>query len=201
MPEKLENKKYSRIDWNKMKAKFITGSYKSLRDFAKKLNLSYNGNFLRKTRGWATERAAKRLQISCKIVENFVEKEAQKMIEINEKINKINNLALDAAEKFFINKDYQHYIFKEKKAKRDEHDNYVLNKKGELIKINTVDVVESPFVRIDKVKQAIMIINNISKTIKNIGSITGYMPLRAYTTKGPLFRHPELVSESQYCCD
>ena len=201
MPQETMDNKKSRINWNKMKSKFITGNYKSLRDFAKKVGLNYNGNFQKNTKGWTIEKGAKELQISCKIMEKFIEKEVQKMIEINEKIERISSLALDAAEKFFTNKDYQRYIFKEKKAKRDDQDNYVLNKKGELIRINTVDVVESPFVRIDKVKQAIMIINNISKTIKNIGSITGYMPLRAYTTKGPLFRHPELVSESQYCCD
>ena len=34
--ETIDNKK-SRIDWKKMKIKFLTGNYKSLRDFAKKL--------------------------------------------------------------------------------------------------------------------------------------------------------------------
>ena len=37
MPQETMDKKKSRIDWKKMKIKFLTGNYKSLRDFAKKL--------------------------------------------------------------------------------------------------------------------------------------------------------------------
>jgi len=66
MNETNEKQTNTRIDWNEQKIKFITGSYKSLREFAKRENLGYNGNFLRMTKGWVQQKAANRLQIGCK---------------------------------------------------------------------------------------------------------------------------------------
>jgi hypothetical protein len=55
-----------RINWIKIKVKFMTGNYKSLREFARKQGLSYNGNFIMRTRGWRIEKDAKEMQNRCK---------------------------------------------------------------------------------------------------------------------------------------
>jgi len=49
----------AKYDWPVLKRKYITGDYKSLRDFAIKENIPYNKYFRDKTKGWAKEKDRK----------------------------------------------------------------------------------------------------------------------------------------------
>jgi hypothetical protein len=73
----------TRINWEQLKKEFILGEYKSLRDFANKKGLKYNGNFMKKTKGWSDEKVAKGVQKSCEIVERTLERQIEHEVDRN----------------------------------------------------------------------------------------------------------------------
>jgi len=156
----------NRIDWNEQKIKFITGAYKSLREFAKRENLGYNGNFLRMTKGWVQQKAANRMQIGCKIIEKISEEEINKAAALNSKIQTVSEMALNAAEEFFKNKDYQRYAYEEENYKTNEDGEYMRDSLGRRIPFRDVEIAQAPFVQINKVKSAVDVIRKITSVIE-----------------------------------
>jgi hypothetical protein len=67
----------ARYNWEKLKKEFILGNYDSVRDYAAKNNIKYNGYFAKRTRGWADEKRAKQKQKESKIVDKTIEKIAE----------------------------------------------------------------------------------------------------------------------------
>jgi len=166
MNEMNETHNNCRIDWNEQKIKFITGCYKSLREFAKRENLGYNGNFLRMTKGWVQEKAANRLQMGCKIIEKISEEEINKAAALHSKIHTVSEMALNAAEEFFKNKDYQRYAYEEENYKTDEKGEYLRDSLGHRIPFRDVEIAQAPFVQINKVKNAVDVIRKITSVIE-----------------------------------
>jgi len=162
MNEKTEKEKNNRIDWNEAKTKFMIGEYKSLRDFAEKENFGYNGNFRRMTKGWTFEKGANREQIGCKIVEKITEEEIAQAVALNSKLQAVSELALNAAEDFFKNKDYQRFACKAEKFIMDEDGYYVRDKDGVHILTNDINIIETQFIQIDRVKCAVDAVKKIS---------------------------------------
>jgi hypothetical protein len=73
----------ARLNWEELKREFILGDYKSLTDFAKKKGLKRNGNFNKKTKGWAEEKATKEQQKSKEVVKGTLERQIQNEIDRN----------------------------------------------------------------------------------------------------------------------
>jgi hypothetical protein len=72
-----------RYDWEALRQKFLLGDYKSLREFAEREGLKYNGNFIKKTKGWDKEKDAKEKQKRCKIIEGVIEGQIKQEIDWN----------------------------------------------------------------------------------------------------------------------
>jgi hypothetical protein len=125
----------------------MSGNYISLREFARELGLSYNGNFMNKTKGWKSERVAKELQISCKIQENLIEERMKQVIDINEKVLDINTFLMQIIQRFAVNKDYCKFAFKNRRK-------------------TSVEFIETPYVRISEINKAANAMFKITKAIE-----------------------------------
>jgi hypothetical protein len=95
----------ARINWEELKKEFILGDYKSLRVFADKKGLKYNGNFMKKTKGWSDEKVAKGLQKSCKIVERTIEKQINHEVDRNTRHLNMWDTLLDIVDEVMNGKD------------------------------------------------------------------------------------------------
>ncbi|RKL63030.1 hypothetical protein DXT63_08520 [Thermoanaerobacteraceae bacterium SP2] len=73
----------ARYNWEKLKQKFLLGDYKSLREFAEREGLKYNGNFIKKTKGWGKEKDIMEAQKRCKIVERVTERQIKQEVDWN----------------------------------------------------------------------------------------------------------------------
>jgi len=166
MNEMNEKQPNNRIDWNEQKVKYITGNCKSLREFAKEESLRYNGNFLRMTKSWVQQKAKNRMQMGCKIIEKISEEEINKAAALNSKIQTVSEMALNATEEFFKNKDYQRYAYEERNYKTDEDGDYITDSDGYKITFRDVEIAQAPFVQINKVKSAVDVIRKITSVIE-----------------------------------
>jgi len=79
----MARRRYDRYDWEALRQKFLLGDYKSLREFAEREGLKYNGNFREKTKGWDKEKGAKEEQKRSKIIEGVIEGQIKREIDWN----------------------------------------------------------------------------------------------------------------------
>lgn len=76
----------AKYDWDKLKAKYIAGNYKSVQDFAEKEGITYNGTVRSKVSVWRNEKQAKSRQKVGKIIDKTIEKIATKEADRNARI-------------------------------------------------------------------------------------------------------------------
>ena len=89
-------------DWAELKRKYIyfkKYAAISLRDFAKAENLCFNGNFIRKTKLWFSEKELKGIQMGYKIEEKLSAQKTEEAALLNDRHTKIYNRFLDLVEK------------------------------------------------------------------------------------------------------
>ena len=91
----LAREKY---DWDKIKAKYLSGSYKNLRDFAEKENINYDV-LRRKASKWQVEKSQTSRTKVTKIVTKTIEKIAEKESDRNARILNISDKLADKIEK------------------------------------------------------------------------------------------------------
>lgn len=82
----------AKYDWIKLRQKYITGEYKSLKDFAERENVDYP-TLRNNANGWKKERVTKQIQKTNKIIEKTLNKQAEKESALNVQV-------LSVAEKF-----------------------------------------------------------------------------------------------------
>ena len=73
----------SKINWEEKKKEFLLGDFKSVREFADKTGMSYNGHFMQKTKGWADEKNKFEKDKAAEIVQKTVEKQVQNEVDRN----------------------------------------------------------------------------------------------------------------------
>jgi hypothetical protein len=168
LPDKSKEKKtmYKRHNWLILKTKFFAQDYTSLREFARREGLSYNGNFMRQTKGWAAEKVAKGLQISCEISEKSMKEVMELKAELSKEIDKVCTLIVSATKEYMQNEDYKKFpIVKHDVYKLDDDGNILENKAGKYIKHHVVQFAQSPFIQIKEVKKAIETISKVSRVL------------------------------------
>lgn len=82
----------AKYDWIKLRQKYITGDYKSLKDFAERENVDYP-TLRNNANGWKKERVTKQIQKTNIIIEKTLNKQAEKESDLNMQV-------LGVAEKF-----------------------------------------------------------------------------------------------------
>lgn len=111
----------ARFNWEQLKQKFLLGDYKSIREFAEREGLKYNGNFIKKTKGWDKEKASKEKEKRCKIIEKVTEKQIEQEVDYNTTHLKLWGEFLNILQEAITNKEH----IKDKKGKISA---YVLEK-------------------------------------------------------------------------
>ncbi|MEG1529005.1 MAG: hypothetical protein RR405_01520 [Clostridia bacterium] len=71
-----------KYDWNQLKHKYVTGNYKTLKEFSDREKISYN-TIRDKSHGWAAEKRTNDKQKTYKIIEKTVERQINSEIDIN----------------------------------------------------------------------------------------------------------------------
>lgn len=74
----------AKYDWTKLKQKFITGDYTSLKDFAIKEHIDY-GLVRSKAVGWREEKHTKRIQKANKITDKIIDNQVDRAVAANAK--------------------------------------------------------------------------------------------------------------------
>lgn len=74
-----ENQKHN---WNKLKAKYLTGDYETVRDFMRKNGIKENGNTFQQTKGWSEEKREVEKRKSNALVEKTIEKTINKASDV-----------------------------------------------------------------------------------------------------------------------
>ncbi|AJQ26906.1 hypothetical protein [Pelosinus fermentans] len=87
-----------KYDWDKIKAKYLSGSYKNLRDFAEKESINYDV-LRRKASKWQVEKSQTSRTKVTKIVTKTIEKIAEKESDRNARILNISDKLADKIEK------------------------------------------------------------------------------------------------------
>lgn len=72
----------AKYNWSKLKTKYITGGYKSLKDFADKEGIPYN-QLRKNSAGWVKEKGTKEEQKGYKITEKIIEKQIESEAQLN----------------------------------------------------------------------------------------------------------------------
>jgi len=144
-----ETDKKKKIPWNSIKAEYILGgkpkaiaekygiTSKQIRDKAAKEK-------------WKTKKTAIDDKIDIAIGEAILNAELAR----NEKILKINDLAINAYNEYFENKDYKRCLVETTEPYKDANGDIVYDPKGKPIMIKVVKIVEVPFVVAPMLKQA-----------------------------------------------
>lgn len=104
--------------------------YKSLREFAEREGLKYNGNFRKKTKGWDKEKGAKEEQKRSKIIEAVLEKQIQHEIDRNTRHLIAWDKFLQAIEEAMEN--YRHHFFSKESGRLNP---YALEKAASVLKM------------------------------------------------------------------
>jgi tRNA A37 N6-isopentenylltransferase MiaA len=106
----LAREKY---DWDKIKVKYLSGSYKNLRDFAEKEKINYDV-LRRKASKWQVEKSQANHTKVTKIVTKTIEKIAEKEADRNARFLSMSDLAADAIEEYLKQKHYKKHVVKYK---------------------------------------------------------------------------------------
>lgn len=120
----------ARYDWEALRQKFLLGDYKSLREFAEREGLKYNGNFRKKTKGWDKEKGAREEQKRSKIIEAVLEKQIQHEIDRNTRHLIAWDKFLQAIEEAMEN--YRHHFFGKESGRLNP---YALEKAANVLKM------------------------------------------------------------------
>lgn len=88
----------AKYDWDKLKAKYVGGNYKNLREFAEKENINYDV-LRRKASKWQNEKSQASHKKVTKIVTKTIEKIAEKEADRNARHIALLDLILDKTEK------------------------------------------------------------------------------------------------------
>ena len=111
----------AKYDWIKLKQEYITGDYKSLKEFAEKKKINYD-MLRRNAKTWSKEKVTKRSQKGHKIIEKTIERQIDAEVDRNTRHLQTFDKMQDAIEKILTQYD--------KPSKRDI---YTLLKAGELM--------------------------------------------------------------------
>ena len=88
----------AKYDWDKLKAKYVAGNYKSVQEFAEKEGLTYNGSLRSRVASWRNEKQAKSRQKTDKIIDKTIEKVAERESDRNARHIALLDKILDKAE-------------------------------------------------------------------------------------------------------
>ena len=88
----------AKYDWDKLKAKYVAGNYKSVQEFAEKEGLTYNGSLRSRVASWRNEKQAKSRQKADKIINKTIEKVAERESDRNARHIALLDKILDKAE-------------------------------------------------------------------------------------------------------
>jgi hypothetical protein len=103
----------AKYDWDKLKVKYITGNYESLKTFAEQENINYG--FLRKKAcDWQEEKEHARNIKVTKIVTKTIEKVAEREADRNARFLSVSDMALEAIEDYLKFKKYKDHVIKYK---------------------------------------------------------------------------------------
>lgn len=155
----------AQYNWDELKKEFIIGDYKSLNEFADIKGLTRNGNFNKKTKGWAEEKATKEQQKGNKIIDKTIEKVAEKEANRNARILSLADRLADKVDEA-INQLEQYVITNKKKTKTVEYDNKSLKPTREVtVEEEIKDIIDG---LIDK--QGLKTLTAALKDIKDINT-------------------------------
>jgi hypothetical protein len=139
-----------KYNWNELKIQFMTGDYNNLRDFAKEQGLSDNSNFRRMTKGWVSERDTQLSQMCLEATKNSLGKKAEEFVELKQTIDEAGTELFCLIDDFIKNKDYSKFPIKQRPDG----------------KVNTIDVLELDFIKINEVNKAVNALTKLHKILK-----------------------------------
>jgi hypothetical protein len=139
----------SKHNWFELKVKFMTGEYKSLREFAKEQDLPYNPYFKEKTRGWIAEREAKFSELCWEISKNSMTKKAEEFVELKQVIDEAGAELFCLVDDFIKNKDYSKFPLKQRSEGTVE-----------------VEIAEVPYIKINEINKAVNSLNKLHKILQ-----------------------------------
>ena len=88
----------AKYDWDKLKAKYIAGNYKSVQEFAQKEGILYNSALRSKAATWKSEKVTRARQKTDKIIDKTIEKIAERESDRNARHISLYDKLLDKAE-------------------------------------------------------------------------------------------------------
>lgn len=106
-------------DWQTLKRTYMYDEkYKntSLRKFAEKEELAYDGNYIAQTKNWHSERKQKQMQIGCKTDAKIEKKIIEETAKIAERYSKIYDALLSKIENQ-LEETYMSYAYDHEKGK------------------------------------------------------------------------------------
>ena len=88
----------AKYDWDKLKAKYVAGNYKSVQEFAEKEGITYNSALRSRVATWKNEKVTKTRQKTDKIINKTIEKVAERESDRNARHIALLDKILDKAE-------------------------------------------------------------------------------------------------------
>ena len=88
----------AKYDWDKLKAKYVAGNYKSVQEFAEKEGIIYNSALRSRVATWKNEKVTKTRQKTDKIIDKTIEKMAERESDRNARHISLYDKLLDKAE-------------------------------------------------------------------------------------------------------
>ena len=141
------------IPWTEIKTKYLMGIlpidiYNEYSSFLKSAKQISDKAYREK---WKQDKS----NISEEISESIKECVKENELKRNEKILKINDLAIDACSEYFENSDYKRCLVETTEPYKNADGDLVFDPKGRPIMIKSVQIVDIPFVNAPILKQAI----------------------------------------------
>lgn len=154
----------ARYDWDKLKAKYISGDYSSLKEFSEIENINYDV-LRRKASKWQEEKSQSSHKKVTKIIDKTIEKVAEQEADRNAKILSISD-KLAAKVDEAINQLEQYVVKNKKKTKTVEYDKKGLKPTKEITtEEEIIDIIDG---LIDK--QGLKTLTAALKDIKDINT-------------------------------
>jgi hypothetical protein len=135
-------------DWLELKIKFMTGDYKSIREFSKEQDIPYNRYFKEKTKGWIQERDAKLSELCWEISKDSMTKKVEEYVELKQAIDEAGAELYCLIDDFIKNKDYSKFPLKQRTGGTVE-----------------LEIAETPYIKINEINKAVNSLNKLYKIL------------------------------------
>jgi hypothetical protein len=156
----------AKYDWDKLKAKYVAGEYKSLRDFAEREKINYDV-LRRKASKWQNEKSQASINKVTKTVTKTVEKLSTKEANRNVRLFSLADKLANKLEQAIEQVD-QYIVTNKVKTKTIEYDHSIAKPKKEVVVEEEVKEIVGGIID----KQGLKFLTAALKDIKDIQSVS-----------------------------